>query len=212
MRLTFELVSPVHPGALSVQNIYGTNNKLMIRLNSRYLSIVTVATLCGFGNIPIVAAQAVSVSTTPVTIEAEEYVSENGTQLDRLRRGESGVYLGYIDDTDNATYTINVVQSGMYTLEARVSSKTNGGTIGFRTEDGLVGMLDINGTGGWFDWEVVSTTLELEDGEHDLRLDFVGGDGYLFNIDWFELQLDDPTIIAMVDPEIDPVVDGLILL
>ena len=150
----------------------------MIRLNSRYLSIVPVATLCAFGNIQTAAAQAVSVSATPVTIEAEAYVSENGTQLDRLRRGESGVYLGYIDDTDNATYTINVAQSGTYSLVARVSSKTNGGTIGFRTEDGIVGMLDISGTGGWFDWEVVSTTLELEDGEHELTLDFIGGDGF----------------------------------
>jgi hypothetical protein len=45
----------------------------------------------------------------------------------------------------------------------------------------------ITGSGGWQTWKTVSTTATFSTaGTQTLRLNFVGGTGYLYNINWFK--------------------------
>lgn len=44
------------------------------------------------------------------------------------------------------------------------------------------------GTGGWQNWTTVFTTVDLNAGRQTIVLNFTGGGGYLFNINWLEFD------------------------
>jgi hypothetical protein len=48
--------------------------------------------------------------------------------------------------------------------------------------------VEVKGTGGWQQWESVTTELDLAAGDQDLMLYFRGGEGFLFNLNWFEFD------------------------
>ena len=154
----------------------------------RHLAFFATAILLGSGELAVAAT---TLSETLATIQAEEYISESGTQTDLTNDSDPGTYVGWINNHDYTTYNIYVQQGGTYSVNARVSSPNDGGTIAFRTSSGVVGTLDVNNTNGWQRWENVSTTIQLAAGEQQLTLAYIGDSGYLFNIDWFDMKLSD---------------------
>jgi hypothetical protein len=75
------------------------------------------------------------------------------------------------------------------TLSARVASASAGGTIQVRlgtTNGPLIGTLTVPNTGGWQIYSTVSTALTNAAGIQNLVLRFVGGGGYLLNVEWLE--------------------------
>ena len=74
---------------------------------------------------------------------------------------------------------------------ASVASAESGGNIELHLDakDGpVIGNLKTGGTGGWHEWEEVTTDVAGASGEHDLYLVFNGGDGYLMNVDWWKFD------------------------
>jgi len=49
--------------------------------------------------------------------------------------------------------------------------------------------LNIAGTGGWQTWKTQNCPIELTTGKHDLYFVFTGGSGYLYNLNWWSLNL-----------------------
>jgi hypothetical protein len=79
--------------------------------------------------------------------------------------------------------------AGTLSLKARVASDTSGGTIQLRlgnTNGPLIGTLTVANTGGWQTYATVSTTLTGASGIQNVALRFVGGSGYLLNVEWLE--------------------------
>ena len=65
----------------------------------------------------------------------------------------------------------------------------SGGNIELRlgaTSGPLIGVLTVTNTGGWQVWTTVSTALTNAIGVQNLVLRFVGGSGYLLNVEWLE--------------------------
>ncbi len=72
-------------------------------------------------------------------------------------------------------------------LKARLASDASGGNIELRlgtTNGPLIGVLTVTNTGGWQTWTTVSTALTNASGVQNLVLRFVGGSGYLLNVEW----------------------------
>jgi len=102
---------------------------------------------------------------------------------------EGGQDVGYI--TSGAWVVYNGVNfgAGTLSLKARVASDASGGNIQLRlgtTNGPLIGVLTVANTGGWQTWTTVSTALTNASGVQNLVLRFVGGTGYLLNVEWLE--------------------------
>lgn len=137
----------------------------------------------------------------PGKIQAETYVAMEGVQIEPDENGEPN--LGWINDGDWSQYLVNVPTAGKYIIRASVASgaeeeasitivDSTGKTLGTLT-------VDPEKTTGWNDWYLVETEIDLPAGEQTIKLLYEGGDTYLLNIDWFELETVPTRVTASVD-------------
>lgn len=120
---------------------------------------------------------------TPCRIEAEDYIAQEGTQLDSVNEGGSG--LGYIDDGDWMEYKVVVTEPGKYNLNYRVSVNSANGNVDFLANGEKLASTGLPSTGGWQNWTTVSDEVWFEEaGTYTIRLHVVNGG---WNINWFEL-------------------------
>ena len=129
--------------------------------------------------------------TTPVCLkstaktEAECYDDMSGIQTQESSEGTDNV--GWIQNGDWTAYN-SIDLTGIYSVNARVATQDDGGSIEVRlgSETGtLIGSLDVVNTSGSQVYETVSVNIEKTEGVKDVYLVYAGGDGYLFNINWF---------------------------
>lgn len=141
-----------------------------------------------------------------VRIEAESYDDQQGLGI---YNGGSGEKIGSIEDGRWARYAAVDFGDGASDFNARVSSKTIGGTIALRLNavDGpLVGTCELPGTGSWENWVDVNCNVNGADGVHDLYLVFHGDGRYVGDVDYFVCTQDGepepnqaPTAVAAAD-------------
>jgi hypothetical protein len=139
----------------------------------------------GFGSPPLNA----TATTQPTHILASNYSSQSGTGLETCSEG--GQDLCNIVSGSWAAYNNVNFGLGTMSLSARVASATAGGTIQVRlgtTNGPLIGTLTVPNTGGWQVYTTVSTMLTNAAGIQNIALRFVGGGGYLFNVEWLEFS------------------------
>ena len=122
--------------------------------------------------------------------EAETIAWEKGveTALDST----TGIYVTDINDGNYIRIKSVDLQKGAKRFEASVASGGKGGIIEIRV-DGLAGPLlatcSVKNTGGWKNWSIQSfKTLKKIKGVHDVYFVFKGGEGNLFNFDWWRLK------------------------
>lgn len=130
----------------------------------------------------------------PTTIEGEAYTSQSGVQPADHSGASGGRTVGYIDNGDWAGYS-SVSTAGATGLTARISSGGTGGTITVRSgsQTGpVLGSVSVPNTGGWDNFQTVSTTLSGS-GTGPVFLTFSGGSGSLFDIDTFSLTRSNTT-------------------
>jgi fibronectin type 3 domain-containing protein len=146
-----------------------------------------VSAINSFGEGLNSAPVSVTVTTPPTRIEAENYSSQSGIQTETCSEGTLDV--GSINSGDWCIYNGLNFGPGTLRLNARVASAGSGGTIEVRlgaTNGTLVGAITVPITGGWQSWTTASTALTNVSGVQNLALRFVGGSGYLFNVNWLE--------------------------
>ncbi len=112
-------------------------------------------------------------------VEAETICWSEGVKTEKCSEG--GVDVGSIKK--GAYIKVSGVDfgTGADTFTASVASAESGGNIELHLDSKtgpIVGNLKVGGTGGWQNWEEVSTNVSGASGEHDLYLVFNGGDGY----------------------------------
>ena len=134
-------------------------------------------------------------------IEAESYNSQSGIENESCSDG--GQNIGYIENGDYALYNNVDFGSGVAGFQTRVASATSGGSIEIRLDSvagTLVGTCPIIGTGGWQTWVTATCNVGGVSGTHNLYLRFIGGSGYLFNVNWFQFTNGTPTPSATPTP------------
>jgi O-glycosyl hydrolase/beta-glucanase (GH16 family) len=131
-----------------------------------------------------------SVKATAQSIQASSYNETSGIQTEVTSDANGGYNLGYIDDGDWALYKNIDFGSGVRSVQVRVASAGNGGTLEFRlngTSGPLIGSVAIPITGGWQTWTTVSTTIARVRGTNDLYIVFRGTSD-IGNVNWFKFS------------------------
>lgn len=119
----------------------------------------------------------------PGKIQAEEYFLMQGLFAELTEDVSGFLNIGWTDSGDWASYKINVLKSGVYKINVRVAG-TQTGSINFLVDDNLKTTIATPNTGGWQKWVTISKEIELEAGEHLLKMDVERGG---FNINWISI-------------------------
>ncbi len=121
--------------------------------------------------------------------EAETIGWEEG--IETVKTAEGGVYVTEISNGDYIKVRSVDFKKGAGQFEASVASASAGGKIEIRMDgkDGsLLGTLEVANTGGDQTWKTVSGKVAKTKGIHDVYFIFNGGEGSLFNFDWWKFN------------------------
>lgn len=100
----------------------------------------------------------------------------------------NGIYVTNIENGDYIKVRSIHFRNGARKFEANVATASKGGRIEIRLDgvDGkLLGVCKVKSTGGWHNWKTTGCRVKKEMGIHELYFVFTGGDGQLFNFDWW---------------------------
>ena len=147
------------------------------------------------GSIPLITPTKEGVtksvsSLNPYTrVQAETIAWSEG--LKTSGDSQSGVYVSKIENDDYLIVRSVDFAKGVKTFEATVASASQGGQIEIRLDNRngeLLGTIDVKNTGGWQNWATVKGKVKKATGVQDICLVFKGGEGELFNFDWWILK------------------------
>lgn len=122
------------------------------------------------------------------TVQAENYSSNNGVQLEGTSDTGGGQSVGYIDSGDWMAYnSISIPTSGTYYIDYRVASATGGGKLSLDLNGGatVLGSMDIPNTGGWQNWHTITQTVNINAGTYNFGIYASAGS---WNINWFRIR------------------------
>ena len=149
-------------------------------------------------------------------VEAETMAFSRGVKTEQ--NGQVGVY---VTDIHNGDYiklqNVHFCKKLPRTFTARVASGLRGGKIEIRIDSiagQLLGTLEVPATGGWEQWQTLTTDLtSIARGHHDLYFVFTGRKGpKLFNFDWWAMraleQVNMPIVQTKYTADPSPLVKG----
>lgn len=139
-------------------------------------------------------------SQTTQRIEAETFNVASGAKAETNSNLSGGGNVGYIKNNTWIKFTGHVFNQYDASFTAAASG-TTGGTIEFRLDAAtgtLIGTATVSGSTGWTDYKKFSTAITSTTGTHDLYLVFKHptNTGYLFNLDYFEKETNDPSAVT----------------
>ena len=165
--------------------IFSRPSKNWIRAFS-LCSILTLGTSCSDNEeIATDSKEVISASAKLNTVyQAEDYDDQEGIQ-----KSNNNTAVGYIQDEDWIKFE-DFDHSGATSITVRASSGKSGGTIQFRkgsaTGGNLLAEVEVPGTGGWTNFQEFTADITGSSNNSDLYIVFIGGSGYLLDIDNFE--------------------------
>lgn len=133
--------------------------------------------------------------------EAEKICFESGIKTEKCSAG--GINVANIENGDYIKVKGVDFGSGASGFTASVASATNGGKIELHLDSvtgPVVGTVTVPATNGWQDWIEVTGNVSGATGKHDLFLRFTGGDGFLFNVDWWRFTGSGSTVTTTEPP------------
>ena len=144
------------------------------------------------GSIPLIAPTKEGVKESVanlnpfVRVEAETIAWEGG--IETANDKKTGVYVTDISNGDYIKVRSIDFGKGANKFEASVASASTGGKIEIHVDGksgGLLGILEVKNTDDNQTWKTLSCKLNKIKGVHDLYFVFKGGEGNLFNFDWW---------------------------
>ncbi len=126
----------------------------------------------------------------PGKIEAEDYATQSGIELETTTDAGGGQNIGFLDTDDFLDYFIRVNQAGTYNVEFRTAAESEIGAvqlllIGENGNATIIEDFTFPSTGGWQTWTSTNKSVVLPAGELQLRVVITAP---LFNINWFEFS------------------------
>lgn len=136
----------------------------------------------------------------PAMIQAEDFFFNQGLELENTTDTGGGQNVGYTNSGDYLDYNIRVSEESAFIIEARIACNSNAGVLEFQqldADDEILNnqRLDVPVTGGWQEWETVSTVMNFSAGSGKLRVKIVQPE---FNINWFRFT---PTVINEIESD-----------
>lgn len=122
-------------------------------------------------------------------VQAETIAFSEG--LKTASDSKTGVFVTKIENGDYIKVRSVDFGKGAKKFDASVASASAGGSIEIRiggVEGELLGVCEVSSTGGFQNWAVQSCKVKKTKGVHDLYFVFKGGEGELFNFDFWQLK------------------------
>lgn len=149
------------------------------------------------------------VTVKPLVLEvyqAERWSKNHGTQSEICTDAGGTHHLTFIENNDWCSYEINLEEPGIYDVTVRVATAMIGGEIEFSVDDKLLATVPVSASlsDGWQDWYTTAPLeASFEKENIELKLTFKGGEGYLFNVNWFDLEFN-RTLLTSVNETKEP--------
>ena len=130
----------------------------------------------------------------PGKIEAEDFVYNEGIQLESTTDNGGGQNIAFLDRNDFCDYLVEVKTAGDYILQYRFASEQSTGScrLVLIDENGIEQEIDrtnFNSTGAWQNWTIKEKEVSLNEGVYRMRFDILNGP---FNVNWFNFIALDP--------------------
>ena len=145
----------------------------------------------------------------PGRIEAEEYYLQKGIFAELTNDVDGFMNIGYTENGDWLKYRVSVAESGNYAFTCRYAG-TAVGKFDVYLDSDKKASINTTNTGGWQSWKSLSVNLQLEAGEHILKLAMMSNG---FNINWIrfdkgfagidDTQLNIPDVRVFPNPVVD---------
>ncbi|MDP9173916.1 MAG: carbohydrate-binding protein [Planctomycetota bacterium] len=114
--------------------------------------------------------QGVAYSTSDKTNQGGAYRND-GIGIETTTDTGGGFDVGWVHAGEWLKYTVNVANTGNYTLGVRVASNSPGGTFHVESDGvNITGSMKLTSTGGWQIWKTLTKNVSLTAGTHVLRL------------------------------------------
>lgn len=146
--------------------------------------------------------------TVPGTIEAEDF--DNNAYHDNTENNSGKQYrpseavdirpcgsdcyaVGWTGVGEWMDYTVNAQRGGIYELSVKYTSPSGGGSVVFSTKNQTSDTMRMENTSDWSEWKYASTSIPLEKGIQQIRLQIING-GFDFDHIRFEPQTSSQTM------------------
>ena len=124
------------------------------------------------------------VAEIPGIIQAENYIDMHGIQTEPCTDHGGGTNVAYIEPGDWMKYSVEVLESGSYEFNARISGYVPG-SLRVTFNNTQVEYINYVSTNGWQSWRTFNTEVYLEKGTYTMKA-IAQTDG--FNINYFEFN------------------------
>ena len=155
-------------------------------------AIITVSHTDELGNIKTLPLWVKVTNRDPyIRNKAADFNEQSGIQTEACSDTDGGKNIGYIQPGDWIRFNHVEFNKGISSLEARVSSATQGGSIEIYLDDfdgEPVGSLAVSNTGGWQNWVTEFGKVKDVSGIHTVYLKFTGDEGFLLNLNWWRFN------------------------
>ena len=161
-------------------------------------------------NISVTGTSGCTVFTLPGTIEAEDYCDMSGVVTETCYDTGGGLDVGGVVKNDWMEYEVNVGSSGSYTVTYRVATTENASKIQIQEDGNVLATTTVPNTGGWQNWQSVSTTISLSAGLHTLKIIDTRRS---WNLNWISFMSNSGQKVNSLDSKqaAAPVLEGKIL-
>jgi len=140
------------------------------------------------------ATSSVTVSNPPssgsnsITIEAESFFSTGGSFNDGLvplGMNKTASSVNYVNKQDYAEYSLNVTQSGVYSIAYQISTPMNNTQVSIYIDGSLISVDNVLNNGSWGNYQTlnVANTATLNSGWYTVRIVASGSDNWQWNMD-----------------------------
>ena len=142
----------------------------------------------GYDEVMITVKPSPVYNNLPGRIEAEDFSDMNGIQTEGTSDAGGGQDIGWQDNNDWMDYNVSVNAAGNYSVAFRIASPNNGAQFQIRKSDGsVISTVTVPNTGGWQNWQTVSTTVALGAGKQTLRI-FTSNASGGWNFNWMDFK------------------------
>jgi len=112
--------------------------------------------------------------TIPGRLEAEDYDSQSGVQLETANDDGGGQNIAHLDTGDYLDYTVRVTTAGDFLVEYRHAALSETGAVDLLLKEGdqftLLNTTSLPSTGGWQTWSTTESMVTLPTGIIELRI------------------------------------------
>jgi parallel beta-helix repeat protein len=122
----------------------------------------------------------------PGIVQGENFCSMSGIQNETCTDVGGGQNAAYINQNDWMDYAVNVTAAGNYTINYRLASGMTGAQFQLLKGSTVLNTINVPATGGFQNWQTVTTTINLSAGVQTLRI--LSTQVAEWNINWFEVK------------------------